>query len=139
MEIKSPKPRQVFQHPITVQPEDIDELNHVNNVVYLRYVQDAASAHWDSIAPFDFKTKYSWVVLRHEIDYKSPAVLGDKITAETWVSTCEGVRSERHVELYHATTRKLIAKAKTTWCLLDAETGRPRRIEDDIIDLFLIR
>lgn len=122
---------------IKVQPEDIDDLNHVNNVVYLRYVQDVASAHWEKIAPADFRKNYSWVVLRHEIDYKASAVLGDEILAETWVSTCEGPRSDRHVELYHATTRKLLVKAKTTWVLIDAETKRPKRIDQDIQNLFL--
>jgi acyl-CoA thioester hydrolase len=129
-------PNSIFKINITVQPQDIDDLNHVNNVIYLRYVQDVASAHWNAIAPDGFKEKFSWVVLRHEIDYKSAAVLGDEIIAETWVGMCEGPRSERHVELYHATTMKMLVKAKTTWCLLDAKTLKPKRIEQDIVDLF---
>jgi acyl-CoA thioester hydrolase len=133
------KPDNTFQITFKVQPEDIDDLNHVNNVVYLRYIQDVASAHWEKIAPRDFREKFSWVVLRHEIDYKASAVLGDEIIAETWVSTCDGPRSDRHVELYHATTRKLFVKSKTTWVLLDAESKRPRRIEQDIQNLFLKR
>ena len=129
-------PESAFQLTITVQPGDIDELNHVNNVVYLRWVQDVAAAHWESIAPREMKQKYSWVVLRHEIDYKSPAFLGDTLTARTWVSTCEGVRSVRNVKIYH-NSGKLVAEAKTTWCLLDAGTSKPRRIEDDITSIFL--
>jgi acyl-CoA thioester hydrolase len=128
-------PNTIFTLSITVQPNDLDDLNHVNNVVYLRYVQDIASAHWNRISPANFRDKYSWVVLRHEIDYKSAATLGDEILAETWVGVCEGPRSERHVELYLATTKKLLVKAKTTWCLLDARTMRPKRIEKEIIDL----
>lgn len=130
------KPENVYKHYIHVQPEDIDELNHVNNVVYLRYVQEAAASHWDSIAPLNFKASYSWVVLRHEIDYKNPAVLGDSIQAETWVTTCEGVRSERHVELRNSATGILLAKAKTIWCLLDAQSMKPKRIEQEISKLF---
>ena len=129
-------PLSIFKITITVQPDDIDALNHVNNVVYLRYVQDVAASHWNTIAPEGFKQQYAWVVLRHEIDYKNMAVLGDSIIAETWVGSCEGPRSERHVELYHATTRKLLVKAKTSWCLLDSTTLRPKRIEQEIIDLF---
>lgn len=126
----------VFTHTITVTPDDIDDLNHVNNVVYLRWVQDAAEAHWATFATEELKGKYAWVVLRHEIDYKSPAKLGDSVKAETWVSSSEGVRSVRHVKLSHAETGIVFAEAVTTWCLLDAVTKRPRRIESDITSIF---
>lgn len=125
-----------YIHPITVTPDDIDEMNHVNNVVYLRWVQDAAAAHWDAVASTEMKSRYAWVVLRHEIDYKSSALLGDSVKAETWVSSREGVRSVRHVKLTHAQTGVLFAEAVTTWCLLDAITKRPRRIESDITSIF---
>ena len=130
-------PKGSFQLNITVQPADIDDLKHVNNVVYLRWVQDVAAAHWVNIASREMKQKYSWVVLRHEIDYKSAAVLGDKLTAQTWVSSCEGVRSVRNVKIFQSETGKLVAEAKTTWCLLDAQTAKPKRIEDDITSIFL--
>lgn len=126
----------LFAHTLAVTPDDIDDMNHVNNVVYLRWVQEAAFAHWDACASNDLKQKYAWVVLRHEIDYKHPAKLGDPVKAETWVSTCEGVRSVRHVKLNHAETGVLFAEAKTTWCLLDAVTKRPKRIESDITSIF---
>lgn len=126
----------VFTHTIAVTPADIDEMNHVNNVVYLRWVQDAASAHWDAFASQELKNKYAWVVLRHEIDYKSPAKLGDPVMAQTWVSSREGVRSVRHVKLSHAETGVLFAEAVTTWCLLDAITKRPKRIDSDIMLIF---
>ena len=122
---------------IHVQPEDIDELDHVNNVVYLRWVQDVAAAHWDKVATDEMKKKYSWVVLRHEIDYRNPAVLQDELVVQTCVSSCEGVRSVRQVKFFQSTTGKLVAETKTTWCLLDAQTMRPRRIEQDIISIFL--
>ncbi len=121
---------------ITVSPEDIDELQHVNNVVYLKWVQDVASAHWNSVASDEMKGQYAWVVLKHEIEYFSPAFLHDKITARTRVHHSEGVRSERHVELFNQKTGKLLARAKTTWCLLDAATMKPRRVEQDILGLF---
>lgn len=126
----------VFTHTITITPADIDEMNHVNNVVYLRWVQDAAAAHWDALAPDELKSKYAWVVLRHEIDYKASAKLGDPVNAETWVSSCEGVRSVRHVKLSHAETGIVFAEAVTTWCLLDAVTKRPKRIDTDITSIF---
>lgn len=126
----------VFTHTITVTPADIDDMNHVNNVVYLRWVQDAAAAHWDASAPEETKRKYAWVVLRHEIDYKNPAKLGEPVKAETWVSSLEGLRSVRHVKLSHAETGIVFAEAVTTWCLLDAATKRPKRIETDITSIF---
>ncbi len=126
----------IFTHTITITPADIDEMNHVNNVVYLRWVQDAAAAHWDALALDELKRKYAWVVLRHEIDYKTSAKLGDSVNAETWVSSCEGVRSVRHVKLSHAETGIVFAEAVTTWCLLDAVTKRPKRIDADITSIF---
>jgi acyl-CoA thioester hydrolase len=126
----------VFMHTITVVSDDIDDMNHVNNVVYLRWVQDAAAAHWDAIASEELKRRYAWVVLRHEIDYKSPAKLGDTITAKTWVSSHEGVRSFRHVTLSNEVTGVVFAEAITTWCLLDAVTKRPKRIDTDITSIF---
>ncbi|MBL7844651.1 MAG: acyl-CoA thioesterase [Cyclobacteriaceae bacterium] len=125
-----------FEQAITVQQHDIDGLNHVNNVVYLQWVQDVATAHWQSLASMEIQKKYSWVVLKHEIEYFSPALLNDVLTVKTWVEKSEGVRSERHVEFYNYKTNKLLVRAKTNWCLLDASTMRPRRIEEDILQLF---
>jgi acyl-CoA thioester hydrolase len=130
------EPENAYQMIIQVEKDDIDNLQHVNNVVYLRYVQDVAQAHWDRIASDEMKKKYSWVVLRHEIDYRNPAVLGDELIARTWVSSCEGVRSVRNVKLYLHPSKKLVAETKTTWCLLDAQTMKPKRIEEDIISVF---
>jgi acyl-CoA thioester hydrolase len=137
MPLPDKEPEDAFSIIIKVQSADIDDLDHVNNVVYLRWVQDVAATHWDKIASSEIKEKYSWVVLRHEIDYRNAAVLGDELIATTWVSSCEGVRSVRNVKLYQAGSRKLVAEAKTTWCLLDALTMKPKRIEEDIISVFL--
>jgi acyl-CoA thioester hydrolase len=125
-----------FEQTITVLPQHLDDLNHVNNVVYLQWVQDAASAHWNNVAAAELKGKYSWVVLKHEIEYFGQAYLGDTVRAKTWVHKSEGVRSERHVEFYLQKTNKLLVRAKTFWCLLDAATLKPRRIENDILRLF---
>jgi acyl-CoA thioester hydrolase len=129
-------PRVTFNHPIAVVPEDIDEMGHVNNVVYLRWVQDVAEAHWKNSAPEELRAKYAWVVMRHEIDYLNPAVLNDVLIGTTWVDLPDGARSTRHVEIFNQTTGKLSAKAKTTWCLLSAATMRPKRVEKDITDIF---
>ncbi len=126
----------IFEQEITVTSKDIDELHHVNNVVYVQWVQDVAKAHWEKIAPAEVQAKYIWMVLRHEVDYRGQAVEGDVLMAKTWVAWSEGVKSERHVEILRLETGKILAKAKTLWCLLDAHTKRPRRIESDITAVF---
>jgi acyl-CoA thioester hydrolase len=128
--------KKVFERTLTVKASDIDNLNHVNNVVYLQWVQDVASAHWEIMATAEMKRMYSWVVLKHEIEYFSPAFLGDVLTVKTWVEKSEGVRSERHVEIYNMETNKLLVRAKTVWCLLDTATMRPIRIASDILEIF---
>ncbi|HEX5169973.1 MAG TPA: thioesterase family protein [Cyclobacteriaceae bacterium] len=127
----------IYHHTITVQPGDLDELNHVNNVVYLQWVQDAASAHWNAFATQAIKEKFFWVVLRHEINYKTPALLGDEIIAKTWVQDYQGAKSTRIVQLFRARDNLLLAEAKTLWCLMSRQTGRPTRIGEDIKEVFV--
>jgi acyl-CoA thioester hydrolase len=124
-----------FFYPLNVHKDDIDELGHVNNVVYVRYIQEAATAHWNSITTEAQRRESVWVVLRHEIDYISPAFEGDELLATTWVGDTSGARSDRFVELVNKITGKLIAKSKTTWCQVDAITFRPKRVEEPIINL----
>jgi len=126
----------IFQHPIKVNAAHLDAMNHVNNVVYVQWVQDAAAAHWNNYASDEVKRKYSWVVMRHEVDYKSPALLDDELIAKTWVESYDGARSIRIVQLLRKKDDKLLAEAKTTWCLLNSETLRPVRVGDDIKEVF---
>lgn len=128
---------QSYDHPITVQASDIDAMNHVNNVVYVQWVQDAAAAHWNAFAPSEIREKYNWVVLRHEIDYRNAAVLNDQLIARTWVQSYAGVRSTRIVKIYRQRDEKLLVEAKTTWCLLTASNNRPARVGDDITNTFV--
>ena len=124
-----------FSISIIVQLTDIDDMAHVNNVVYVRWVQEVAAAHWNMLTTVEIKQKYLWVVLRHEIDYISPAFMDDIEVATTWVGESTGPRSERFVHLINKTTGKLLAKAKTTWCLLDGTTMRPKRVDEEVISL----
>src|SRR5690349_20735099 len=107
---------QSYEHRLIVQRSDIDAMNHVNNVVYVQWVQDAASAHWNAFAPDDVKEKYNWVVLGHEIDYRNAAVLDDRLVARTWVQDYEGVRSARIVKIFREHDDKLLVEARTNWC-----------------------
>jgi len=125
-----------YVYPVTAVAADIDGLGHVNNIVYLRWVQEAAIAHWAALSNESINQKYLWVVLRHEIDYLQPALLHDAISVYTWVGKNEGARSQRHTQLYNALTGKKLAEAVTTWCLLDAVSKRPKRIDTDILALF---
>jgi acyl-CoA thioester hydrolase len=122
-----------FSHSLKVSEQDIDTLGHVNNVVYLRYVQEVATAHWRHVASAALQEKYMWVVLRHEIDYLRPAFLNDEISGYTWVGEHQGAKFIRFVYLYHAGTGQVLAEAKTTWCLLDAATMRPKRIDAEML------
>lgn len=124
-----------FSLSITVHKNDIDELGHVNNLVYVRWVQEVAAAHWNSLASSEIKQKYMWVVLRHEIDYLSAALENDSITITTWVGESHGARSERFVQIINAKTGRLIAKAKTIWCMLDGVTRRPKRVDEEVVRL----
>jgi len=124
-----------FSISIIVQSTEIDDMAHVNNVVYVRWIQEVATAHWNSLAKAEVQQKYLWVVLRHEIDYIRPAFMDDIVLATTWVGESTGPRSERFVQLTNKTTGKLLAKAKTTWCLLDGTTMRPKRVDEEMIRL----
>jgi len=119
------QPAEVYELAIGVEPADIDQLGHVNNVTYVRWVQDAAVAHWQARATADDQARLFWVVLRHEIDYKQAARLGDEIQARTWVGAATRVTFERFTELRRMADGVLLAKARTLWCPIDAETRRP--------------
>lgn len=124
-----------FSHAISVHAGDIDELGHVNNVVYVRYVQEVAAAHWNVVADVALRQKYLWVVLRHEIDYRNPAFIDEQIRATTWVGEHHGARFERFVKLVSEKSGKILAEAKTSWCMLDAKSMKPMRIGDDVLDV----
>lgn len=127
----APQPER-FELPITVQPEDIDQLGHVNNVVYLRWVQDAAVAHWHAAADPQDQQALFWVVVRHEIDYRRPAFLEEPISAVTWVGAVVDRNFERHTEIRRAADGKVLARARTLWCPMDRATGRPTTVSDGV-------
>lgn len=125
-----------FELTLEIRPEDIDELGHVNNVVYLRWIQDVATAHWRAAASPDHQAQLGWVAHRHEIDYKAAALPGDGIIASTWVGSAEAVRFERFVEILRASDRKLLAASRTLWVPIARATGRVTRVDDAVRRLF---
>ena len=121
---------------IIVSKNDLDELNHVNNVIYIHWVQEIAKNHWKSLVSSEIIKNYYWVLLEHQIKYLHPAFLGDKIILKTYVEKTEVVKSNRIVEIYNTDTNKLLVTSKTIWCLINAKTNKPNRITDEIREAF---
>jgi acyl-CoA thioester hydrolase len=121
-----------FEMIVPVLPDDIDEQNHVNNTVYLRWVQDVATAHWRALASPNAQENIAWVVLRHEIDYKMPALFGDEVVLRTWVGKASRLTFERFTEIRRSGDRQLLSKARTLWCPINAQTSRPMRVSTEV-------
>ena len=125
-----------YEMSIFVQHSDIDELGHVNNVVFLKWVQDVAIAHWSAVATDEQKRTLLWVVARHEIDYKRPAYEAETIIARTWVGGATHRLFERHTELLRRSDRKILAKALTLWAPIDIITKGTVRAPSDVYRMF---
>jgi acyl-CoA thioester hydrolase len=126
-----------FILPFTPAPDDIDELGHVNNAVWVRWIQEVATAHWHAVAAPDHIATYVWVVVRHEIDYLGNVGAGESVTARTWISDPpKGARFDRNMEFTTA-AGKVVVRAKTTWALIDRASGRIARVPVDLSAQFL--
>lgn len=123
-----------FSHSFRVAAEDIDAQRHVNNVAYVRWIQDIAVAHWFSITTEAIRAKYTWVVTRHEIDYKRQAFETEEVTVKTWVGSPTRISWERFTEITRG--EDLLVKARSVWCLINRETVKPTRITAELKELF---
>jgi acyl-CoA thioester hydrolase len=129
--------RPVFELEFTALSEHIDELGHVNNAVWVQWIQEIAVAHWRSIAAREHDDAYFWVVVRHEIDYLRAAREGDRIAARTWVGNApRGARFDRFVEL-SGSDGKTCVRARTVWAILERATGRPVRVPPQVVAPFI--
>jgi acyl-CoA thioester hydrolase len=126
----------IFEMTIEVDANDIDEQRHVNNLTYLKWVQTIAFKHWQSFSTPDQQAQFTWVVLRHEIDYLKPAFLKESILIKTWIGDIHGAKSERYTEISRRADSQVLAKAKTVWCLVSRESMRPRRIDAEMMKAF---
>lgn len=124
----------VFTQTRIITEANLDDMQHVNNVVYLQFLQDVATAHWAVLAPAEIADAVKWVVRKHEIEYFHPARLGDEIELLTWVSSASGVSSERSYEIH--LNGKVVVKARTLWIAVDPVTQKPLRISEEIKRLF---
>jgi acyl-CoA thioester hydrolase len=126
-----------FELTITPGEADIDELGHVNNAVWVRWLQDVATAHWLAAAEPAHIEAYIWVVIRHEVDYLGNVPAGETVTARTWVGEApRGARFDRHVEFTGGDGRVKV-RAKTTWAIVDKASGRVLRVPKDVATRFL--
>ncbi len=125
-----------FTRRIGVTAEHLDDVGHVNNVVYLQWVQDVAIDHWRATASADDQAGYVWVVRRHEVDYLAPAFAGDVLEARTWIGAWTSVTCERWVEIHRPADTRVLLRARSLWVALDGASGRPRRISPELLDRF---
>lgn len=128
---------EIYEKKLVVEEKHLDQQQHVNNVQYVQWIQDVAEEHWEARASEEQRSKVIWVVVKHEISYKKEAFLGDNISLQTYVGEATHVTSLRHVIIKNADTDKVLAEAKTTWCLLDAETKKPVKISQELKSVFL--
>jgi len=127
---------EIYEKKLVVEKNHLDKQQHVNNVEYVQWVQEVAEEHWEARASEEQKTKLIWVVVKHEISYKKEAFLGDNISLQTYVGDTTHVTSVRHVIIKNADIDKVLAEAKTTWCLLNAETKKPEKISEELKNVF---
>jgi acyl-CoA thioester hydrolase len=123
--------KDIFELKLKVTSADIDDLNHVNNVVYVQWMDKVAFEHWEFLTQNNPLPEYIWVVLKHEIEYLKQAILGDEIIVKTWVGETKGFKSERLMEFYK--NNQLLVKAKTVWGMLDVDNYKPSRIRENVL------
>lgn len=129
--------RPVFEMALTAGAEHIDELGHVNNAVWVQWIQQVAVAHWESVSSPEHRDAYYWVVVRHEIDYLRPAHEDDRLTARTWVGDeAKGARFDRFVE-FIGPDGKICVRSRTDWAIIDKAHGRPIRVPAEVIAPFV--
>jgi acyl-CoA thioester hydrolase len=125
----------MFRCPLAVAPADIDHMGHVNNSVYLKWVQEAVVSYWSRVAPPEARASHLWVALRHEITYRRPTFLDDVVVAEVLAEKVEGARA-----FFSTVVRRgedVLAEVKSAWCCLDAASRRPARLARDVVERFL--
>ena len=129
--------RPVFELEFVAGPEHIDELGHVNNAIWVQWIQTIAVAHWHAVCDPAHHDAFFWVVVRHEIDYLRAAYEGDRLVGRTWVGDApKGARFDRHVEFIGA-DGKACVRARTSWAIIDRTSNRPIRVPPQVVAPFL--
>ena len=125
-----------FTLTIRVAHEHLDSQNHVNNVIYVQWMQDIAAMHWNRFATDKINEQVLWMIKRHEIDYYNQAFLNDELQMETWTGAYTNVTWMRHYKITRPADEKKIIVASSVWIPLDKKTQRPRRMDDDLLKVF---
>ena len=126
-----------FTRSFTAEPGTIDELGHVNNAVWVRWVQDIATAHWQAVARPQDRDAFIWVVTRHEIDYRGNVGPGEDVIGATWIPAApKGARFDRCVE-FRDRAGKVLVSVRSTWAMIERASGRPQRVRPEIAAPFL--
>jgi acyl-CoA thioester hydrolase len=121
----------------TALPEHIDVMGHVNNAVWVQWMEATATAHWEADAAPEHVAAYAWVVTRHEIDYRGNIAAGESVTAETFIPEGpSGARFDRRVD-FRNRAGKVIVSARSTWAMVDRATGRVLRVPAEVAAPFL--
>jgi acyl-CoA thioester hydrolase len=122
-------------HRLAIAPADIDFMGHVNNSVYLKWVQEAVIAYWRKVAPAEAVAGHLWVAIRHDITYKRPAFLDDAIVAKVVAEGVQGARAFFSTMITRG--EEVLAEVRSSWCCLDAATLRPARLARDVVRRFV--
>ncbi|MCJ8152256.1 acyl-CoA thioesterase [Chryseobacterium sp. SSA4.19] len=122
----------IYEKKVTVTEQHIDKNNHVNNVQYVHWVEEAAAEHWDLVKDSTDYPDDVWMLLDHHIQYKKQVYLGDLITIITYPKPPEGIRQPRKVEFY--CNDELVVDSLTLWVFIDQETKKIKRLENDWLD-----
>ena len=126
-----------FTLTFTALPEHIDVMGHVNNAVWVQWMEAIATAHWEAAAPAEHQAAYAWVVTRHEIDYRGNVKQGETVIAETFIPEGpSGAKFDRRVDFRNA-GGKAIVSARTTWVMIDRTTGRILRVPAEVSAPFM--
>lgn len=125
----------MFRYPIGIVPADIDHMGHVNNSVYLKWVQDAVVGYWEKVAPAEAVAAHQWVALKHEISYRRPAFLDDVVVADVIADRVAGARAFFTTIIKRG--EEVVAEVQSIWCCLDSTSLRPARLAEDIVNRFV--
>ena len=129
------QPPNTYEYEVYVAANEIDEMGHVNNAVYLTWVQAAVLRHWRRLAPKEVAAAHLWVALKHEISYLRPAVLDDHIVVKVVLQKLQGARA-----FYKTIINKgddVLVEVESCLCCLDSATRKPVRLARDIVARFL--
>jgi acyl-CoA thioester hydrolase len=129
----------IYEHLLTVQPEELDILGHVNNLAYLRWMQDAAVAHSAAQGwPLEryLQVGAGWVVHTHQIVYQRPAFVGEPIVVLTWVTNVRKIRSLRKYKIKRSSDQTVLAVAQTDWAFIGFQHHVPRPIPSEVREAF---